>query len=183
MTHSGTAPRRPTRPGTPSSGPFSQVVAGDGFEPSKAEPTVLQPAPSARVTPPLTSTYVLRGGSSGCRRPLCVRAPWVRGAAQPTDGALSATDGRGGSGHADHPSGFRLRPGISGCLLMSPSASWLCSDSGWVSWVPSVSVMRLLGGVGLPVDDVRSAPQLSTGTPAASLPILCGPGLSQGSSA
>ena len=38
---------------------------------------------------------------SGCRRPLCVRAPWVPGAPQATDKDANATDGACGSGYAD----------------------------------------------------------------------------------
>ena len=56
---------------------------------------------------PLTSTYTLRGGIRGRRRPPCVRAPGIPGNSHgPRTGKRAATDGRGGSGYADRPPGF-----------------------------------------------------------------------------
>jgi hypothetical protein len=51
MTHRGTKKKRPASREIPASGAFSQVVAGARFELAQAEPTVLQPARSIRVTP------------------------------------------------------------------------------------------------------------------------------------
>ena len=48
VTHAGTEKNAPPAREFAASGPFSQVVAGGGFEPPKAKPTVLQHAPHTR---------------------------------------------------------------------------------------------------------------------------------------
>jgi hypothetical protein len=50
---------------------------------------------------PLTSAYALRGGNSGCHRPLCVRERRISGPCGLRTEAEKATDGAGRSGHAD----------------------------------------------------------------------------------
>ncbi len=93
VTHHGTEKNGSRSRQFAASGPFSQGVAGGGFEPPRAKPTVLQPAPSIRVMP-LTCAYAIRDGIAGHRRPLCVRTSRARGRCD----ARTGTDGGGGSG-------------------------------------------------------------------------------------
>jgi hypothetical protein len=90
------------------SGAFSLVVAGVGFEPTWAEPTVLQTAllePESHA--PDQHVYAARrdtGTSPSAMRP-CTRGSQGNSHG-PRTGKRAATDGRGGSGYADRPPGF-----------------------------------------------------------------------------
>ena len=74
VTHDGTEKKRPASREFAASGPFSQVVAGVGFEPTSAEPTVLQYAPACPwPTQTWQGTAALTTGPGRPRR--CCRCP------------------------------------------------------------------------------------------------------------
>ena len=89
----------------PASGPFSQVVAGVVWQVLGSNQRRLSRRSYSTLLLPESYAAELRvcvpRCVSGCRRPLCVRAPWVPGAPQATDKDANATDGACGSGYAD----------------------------------------------------------------------------------
>jgi hypothetical protein len=112
----------------------------------------------------MTCGYVLRGVIWGRHRPLYVHGHRVPGSERSTDrggtghgrartsprtGAEKATDGAGGSGHADRPRpDSRSDLPFQDACSMSPSSSLPGSSSS--SWMPRASEVRWLAAVAWP---------------------------------